>query len=189
MWRRGGSASREGEIAFDLVAVIDDDQAFDRWYQMTAPRVYAYLYSRTGSVSVAEELTQETFIEVVRNPKGFDGRSDPVPWVIGVARHRLSRHFRRTKRDDGRATSLVREIELTADDRDTRRIEEREQVAMAMNALVPDQRAALMLRFVDDLSVRQVAKVIGRSEDATESLLRRARQTFEEAYRGVERAT
>jgi hypothetical protein len=54
MWRRGGTASRESETTFDLAAVIDDDYAFRRWYDMTAPRVYAYLYSRTGSVSVAE---------------------------------------------------------------------------------------------------------------------------------------
>jgi RNA polymerase sigma factor (sigma-70 family) len=113
-----------------------------------------------------------------------------VPWVIGVARHRLSRHFRRTKLDDNRATSLVREIEvLGSDDSDWRRFEDREQLTIAMNALVQDQRAALMLRFVDGMSVKEVAKAIGRSEDATESLLRRARQTFEQAYRGGSRAS
>ena len=58
-----------------------------------------------------------------------------------------------------------------------------------MAALPSDQRAALMLRFLDDLPVKEVAAVIGRSEDATESLIRRARRAFEDAYRGVDRAS
>src|SRR5437879_2979415 len=51
MCRRGRTASRESETTFDLATVIDDDYAFRTWYDMTAPRVYAYLYSRTGSAS------------------------------------------------------------------------------------------------------------------------------------------
>jgi RNA polymerase sigma-70 factor (ECF subfamily) len=186
IWRRGGTASRESETAFDLAAVIDDDIAFRHWYDMTAPRVYAYLYSRTGSASTAEELTQETFIEVVRKPRTFDGRSDALPWVIGVARHRLSRHFRRAKLDSGRSDNLVREIEVAGDDtRPWRTVEQRDDVMGALGALASDQRAALMLRFVDGLSVKGVATTLGRSEDATESLIRRARQAFETAYRGA----
>jgi len=189
MWRRGTTASRESETSFDLAAVIDDDYAFRTWYDMIAPRVYAYLYSRTGSAAVAEELTQETFIEVVRSPRSFDGRSDALPWVIGVARHRLFRHFRRTKLDDGRSGDLIREIEIRGeDDRSWRNMEQRDGVSSAMGALAADQRAALMLRFVDGLSVNEVAATIGRSEDATESLIRRARQAFEHSYRGADRA-
>jgi RNA polymerase sigma-70 factor (ECF subfamily) len=160
-------------------------RAFRRWYDMTAPRVYAYLYSRTGSASAAEELTQETFIEVVRSPRTFDGRSDALPWVIGIARHRLSRYFRRTKLDDGRSDELVREVEIAGEDtRPWRTIEQRADVVGALGGLPKDQRAALMLRFVDGLSVKAVADTLGRSEDATESLIRRARQSFEAAYRG-----
>ena len=188
MWNRGKTARAPSENAFDLAAVISDDYAFRNWYDMTVPRVYAYLYSRTGSATVAEELTQEVFVEVVRNPRTFDGRGDPLPWVIGVARHRLSRHFRRTKLDDRRASSLVREIEIAGeDDRSWRQMEQGGHVASAIGALAPDQRAALMLRFVDGLSIKEVAKTIGRSEDATESLVRRARQAFENAYRGSDR--
>ncbi|MEO8570615.1 MAG: RNA polymerase sigma factor [Chloroflexota bacterium] len=174
--------------AIDLAAIIEDDDAFRRWYNMAAPRIYAYLFSRTGSAELAEELTQETFIEVVRNPRSFDGRSDPIPWVIGIARHRLTRQFRRHKVEVDRSRKLVREIEVSRDDgAPWRRFEERDRLASSMDALQAEQRTALMLRFVDGLSVKDVAKTIGRSEDATESLIRRARQAFERAYRENER--
>lgn len=185
MWSRSKTAREPSETGFDLRAVIADDLTFRNWYDMTAPRVYAYLYSRTGSATTAEELTQEVFVEVVRSPRTFDGRQDVLPWVIGIARHRLGRHFRSSKLFDRRQASLVREIEIDGeDDRSYQRMEQGHEVADAMAALPADQRAALMLRFVDGLSIKEVAKYIGRSEDATESLVRRARQSFEQAFRG-----
>jgi RNA polymerase sigma-70 factor (ECF subfamily) len=187
MWRRARSASSDPG-GFDLAAVIDDDVAFRAWYDASAPRVYAYLMSRTGNVALAEELTQETFIEVIRNPRTFDGRSDPIPWLIGVARHRLARAFQRHRLDAERTVQVVQELELF--DRDSARgVDDRDDLGRAMAALPADQRSALMLRFVDDLPVRQVAAVLGRSEDATESLIRRARRAFEDAYRGVDRGS
>jgi RNA polymerase sigma-70 factor (ECF subfamily) len=182
-------ASDPGE-RFDLAAVINDDRRFRDWYDTAAPRIYAYAYGRTGSVAVAEEITQETFLEIVRNPRTFDGRSDPVPWLIGVARHRLGRYFRRVRLDEARAADLVREIQVV--DRGSfgpNPVDDRDEVAAAMGALAQDQRAALMLRFVDGLTVREVAQTIGRSEDATESLIRRARQSFEAAVQGGRRAS
>jgi RNA polymerase sigma-70 factor (ECF subfamily) len=174
---------------FDLAATIADDVAFRTWYDAVAPRVYAYVYARTGSVAVAEDVTQETFIEVVRRPASFDGRSDPVPWLIGVARHRLSRHFRALRRQDERTAELVREIHVVEPIAATARLDDREDLAAGLRALTTDQRAALVLRFVDGLSVRQVAATIGRTEDATESLIRRAREAFERVVRGDERAS
>jgi RNA polymerase sigma-70 factor (ECF subfamily) len=187
MWSRPKAARESSETGFDLAAVINDDNAFRTWYEMTVPRVYAYLYSRTGSVHVAEDLTQATFIEVVRDPGRFDGRLDALPWVIGIARHQLLRHLRRNRLDARREATLIREIEVEgADDVSWRQLEQGEAVSSAMNALAADQRAALMLRFVDGLSIKEVANAIGRSEDATESLVRRARQAFEKAYRGID---
>ena len=175
---------------FDLAAVIADDQAFRSWYDGVAPRVYAYAYARTGSIATAEEITQETFIEVVHRPASFDGRSDPLPWLIGIARHRLGRHFRSARRDEERAAELVKQIHVVeTGSAEPSAVDDRHELEMGLAALGQDQRSALMLRFVDGLSVREVAETIGRSEDATESLIRRARQAFEDAVRGGRRAS
>jgi RNA polymerase sigma-70 factor, ECF subfamily len=186
-WIRVRRGAPEPGKTFDLVAIVDDEQAFRRWYDETAPRVYAYLYSRTGSAATAEELTQETFVEVIRNPRNYDGRIDPVPWLVGVARHRLSHRFRESKRDDDRSRQMVRQIDVgRSDDSPWLQLERQDSVAAALDLLPRDQRAVLLLRFADDLTVREVARAIGRSEDATESLLRRARAAFESAYLGVD---
>lgn len=164
----------------DLATLVADDASFRAWYEAVAPRVYAYLYSRCGNVATAEELTQETFVEVVRNPRTYDGRADAVPWLIGVARHRLARylHSRAAEREPS-----VREIPPDiGGDGPSHAGEERELIRIALSRLPAIQRAALMFRFFDDLPVRDIARTLGRSEDATESLLRRARAAFEAAY-------
>lgn len=168
----------------DLRAVIEDDAQFRAWFERCMPRVYAYLLSRTGSKEIAEDLTQEVFLDAVRRPGTFDGRGDSLPWLIGSARNHLADHVKRHYRDRDRHEQLVREVRLgdsaaaawQAADR-------RVAIQVALESLPLPQRAVMTLRFLDDLTVKEIATRLGRSEDAIESLLRRARDSFERRYR------
>jgi RNA polymerase sigma-70 factor (ECF subfamily) len=168
-----------------LVAIVEDDRAFHDWYERTAPRVYAYLLSRCASDALAEELLQATFVEVVRRPATFDGRADPVPWLIGIARHQLARHYRQRHQGERWWHGMtVQEIEPVADGEEFHAARVGADIRTALQSLPVLQQAALVFRFLDGLSVRDVAAHLGRSEAATQSLLRRARIQFERAYRG-----
>ena len=170
---------------FDLVATIDDDRAFRAWYERTAPRVYAYLLSRTGSPAQAEELLQRVFVEVIRRPAAFDGRADAIPWLIGIARHQLGRQYReQAQADRWWRGGRVREISPMTGPPESRATDLALDIRAALQSLPTLQRAALVFRFLDGLSVRDVADHLGRSQAATESLLRRGRRQFELAYRG-----
>ena len=173
-----------------LSAIVEDDVAFRAWYERTAPRVYAYLLSRCGSVSIAEELLQAVFVEVVRHPATFDGRGDVIPWLIGIARHRLARHYREQGRQARWSTDAsIRPIDAAshdaaAHDASWQSADLRARIRFALDATPALQRAALILRFMDDLPIRDVARHLNRGENATESLLRRARERFEREFRG-----
>ncbi|HEX5038642.1 MAG TPA: sigma-70 family RNA polymerase sigma factor [Candidatus Limnocylindria bacterium] len=167
-----------------LAAVIADDEAFRAWYDAVLPRVYRYLAARCGGdESLAEELTQQTFVEAVRHAHRFDGRSDVVTWLCSIARHRLVDHWRRRGRDDRRHLRLVDEHRDRAD-APWHGSDARDAVESAVAALPADQRLALLFRYLDGMSVREVAVAIGRSEKATESLLARAREGFRRAHGG-----
>jgi RNA polymerase sigma-70 factor, ECF subfamily len=168
----------------DLAEVFADPNAFRRWYDAAVVRVYGYLHSRCGGdVALAEELTQQTFIQAVRHWQSFDGRSDAVTWLCSIARNKLVDHFRELDRQERRHLRLVvREIPVAGGVSVEKTVADREAIAAALRGLPALQRAALILRHVDDLSVREVASIIGRSEDATESLLRRARDRFRVGY-------
>ena len=168
----------------DLAGIVRDDARFRDWYDVTLPRVYRYLIARCGGdVTLAEELTQQTFVEAIRQRDRFDGRSDIVTWMCAIGRNKLVDHYRRNGRDLRRQERLILD-HLQATDVPWRAADTRDAVEAAMAQLPSDQRIALLFRYLDGLSVREVARAIGRSEKATESLLARGRECFLRAVGG-----
>jgi RNA polymerase sigma-70 factor, ECF subfamily len=182
-------APQPHERATAFARLFGDEPAFRRWYEAAAPRVYAYLYTRCGEdVELAQELTQETFLQVVRNRDSYAGNADSVTWLIAIARSRLGDHFRRLERDGRRHLRLIREIPPHEVDPDAQeRHTEGAHLRAALARLTPAQRAALVLRYLDGLSVREVAATLDRSEKTTEALITRARVAFRAEYEDRER--
>lgn len=165
------------ERARELVGIFSDPAAFRRWYEAAVVRVYGYLCGRCGGdENLAEELTQQTFIQAIERRDTYEGRSSDMTWLLAIARNKLTDHWRRLDREERRHLRLVvREIAIT-DDTARTSFEDREAVLAALRNLPALQRAAVVLCYVDGLSVREAAGVLRRSESATESLLSRARQ-------------
>lgn len=155
-----------------------DRARFEAFYDRALPMVYGYLWRRCGrDENVAMDLTQETFLGAVRALQLGVAVEEPLAWVMSIARRRLVDHYRRREVRQ-RAYPL-------AQTRDTPQVETSVAEARLMSALeaVPHHyRLALVLRYVDDLSVEKVAGLLGRSPVATESLLARARAALAKAY-------
>jgi RNA polymerase sigma-70 factor (ECF subfamily) len=168
----------------ELRLAFADELAFRSWYDRVMPRVFAYLVSRSGgNRELAEELTQQTFVAAVSERHRFDGRSDSVTWLCGIARHKLADHFRAREREERRQIQLeVREIVVGGDTDAWASADERDAISAALERLPVAQRAALLFADLDGLPVRDVARLLGRREGATQSLITRARQGFRSAY-------
>ena len=152
---------------------------FVELYERTLTDVYSYLASRVGDRGIAEDLTQEVFVVGARRAAAGDGVD--LPWLIGVARHKLVDHWRARGRED-RNLALAHAMTRTpADDTD---IVEPGPAARVLADLNPVYRAALVLRHVDGLTVGAVADYLGRSIEATEQILSRARAAFRHRYQG-----
>jgi RNA polymerase sigma-70 factor (ECF subfamily) len=173
------------EQATSFATLCADDRAFTAWYDAALPRVYGFVYGRTGGDTVlAEDVTAQAFLEAIRARRSFDGRSDPVTWICSIARNRLIDHYRRERRDQARhLRMLVTEVPMD-DAAAWERVEDRDSAMSSLAALPPIERTALILRYVDGYSVRETAHLIGRSEAATESLLMRARDRVRSAFPG-----
>lgn len=176
------------ERAREFRALFESERAFRAWYDRALPKVFGYAYDRCGGVrSVAEELTQETFVEAVRSRDRFDGRSDPVTWLCAIAGHKLADHWRRLHREERRRLRLV--ADPLGDDPDEaawRATEDRALVLEALRSLPAMQQAAMALHYLDDLPVAEVAHRLGRSASAVESLLSRGREAFRRALATAE---
>jgi RNA polymerase sigma-70 factor (ECF subfamily) len=177
------TVAREGN---ELRLALADERTFRAFYDRAMPRVFAYLVSRSGGDrDLAEELTQQAFVAAIAQRHTFDGRSDPVTWLCGIARHKLADHFRRLERDERRQLQLeVREIAVDGESSAWGAADERSAIDAALAVLPVAQRAALLFVDLDDRPVREVARLLGRSEGATQSLVTRARSNFRRVYAG-----
>lgn len=188
--RRGGSAVTSASApaargATELDLAFTSERAFRAWYDAVLPRVYGYVMAHAAAgPELAEDITQQTFVEALRDHDRFDGRSDVVTWLCAIARHKLADHYRRLDREERRQLRLeVRAIETgDADVAPWSAVEDRELVQRALATLPPLQRAALLFRYLDGSSTREIASALHRSESAVESLLSRARTNFRFAF-------
>ena len=174
----------EPDRRLELERIFGDEGAFRSWYEVAARRLYAYLFGRCGGdASLAEDLTQQAFLQAVRHRDSFDGRSDPMTWLIAIGRNRLIDHLRQQEREERRRLRLVvREIPASRSSGTMRSHDERADIVDALRRLPAGQRAALILHHVDDLSIREVATTLHRTEGAVEALLSRGRARFREIY-------
>jgi RNA polymerase sigma-70 factor (ECF subfamily) len=164
---------------------LAEAEAFRAFYGLALPRVYGYFFSRCGgSAPLAEDLTQETFIAAVRELRKERKVDEPIAWVIGIARHKLLDHYRSKEREE-------RVIERAIEEEDAKAVDpwpdpgtetERQRAIAALGAVPAGQRAALILRYMDGLGVPGVAKALGKSVHAAESLIARGRQNFRRAF-------
>ena len=184
--KKSGTARRRARLPDDDKGVtyqkVRPDPAFGllKLYDDALPHVYGYLLARCGDTSLAEDLTAESFlaaVHAVRKP----GAPDPsIPWLIGVARHKLADHWRRAEREQ-RGLRLLDSEPARVDDPWEEAVD-RIRAREVLGQLGPHHRAALTLRYLDGLPVPEVARHLDRTVHATEALLVRARAAFRRSY-------
>ena len=167
------------------MAQADDEQRAELLdlYDDALPDVYGYLQRRCRNRAIAEDLTTEVFLAAVESIRRRVVADVTVAWLIGIARHKLVDHWRRTERDDRKLRSVAAEPAPVDDPWDIHL-----DVLTARDVLGElggHHRAALTLRYVDDLPVNDVALALGRTVHATEALLVRARRAFRARYEEV----
>jgi RNA polymerase sigma-70 factor, ECF subfamily len=158
-----------------------DRSAFLDFYDETLPYVYGYLSARCGNRTLAEDLTAETFLAAVDAVRKAEPPAMSRAWVLGVARHKLVDHWRRQTREERRLELVASAAAVEADESWDARLDA-VLVRRCLDQLAAQHRAALMLRYLDDLPVPDVASLLGRTVHATEALLVRARAAFRRAY-------
>ena len=80
---------------------------FLAFYDEALAQVYGYLYARCNRTAVAEDLTAETFLAAVDAVRRDNPATVSLPWIIGVARHKLVDHWRRLTRETSGLRALA----------------------------------------------------------------------------------
>jgi RNA polymerase sigma-70 factor (ECF subfamily) len=153
-------------------------EEFRAFYRRHVSSVYGYLLRLcAGNTATAEDLTQDVWFALVEElRRGRSERAD-VRWLIAVARSRFIDHARRERR-------ALSKLALLSEPAGPDSAPTGNEVLTGLAALPALYRAVLVLRYVDDLPIAEVAATIGRDVGATSSLLFRARSKLREIGRG-----
>jgi RNA polymerase sigma-70 factor (ECF subfamily) len=166
-------------------AVAEHGRALVGLYDEALEAVYGYLKPRCGDPALAEDLSAEAFLAACDAIERLQVSTVTIGWLIGIARHKLVDHWRRQARDERHLRAVADLVEVTADPWDAQI--DAAVIERTLASLSSINRAALTLRYLDGLSVAQVAELLGRTIAATDQVLARARSSFRYHYGGEAR--
>lgn len=166
----------EAEKDIVLAAQKGDALSFGRLYDHYVKPIYRFIAVKVSVRQEAEDLTHEVFLAAWQKLPSFTFQGFPFSsWLYRIARNRVIDHYRTKKQHadigevDEKLLGVIDSHEAGVDSALTLR-----KVYGAMKELTADQQDVLLLRFVDDLSPKEIAEVLDKSEGSVRIIQHRA---------------
>ncbi|MGC9334641.1 MAG: sigma-70 family RNA polymerase sigma factor [Anaerolineae bacterium] len=156
-----------------------DRQAIAELYRAHVDTVYRYVYTRVRDEQLAEDLTAQVFLQAIEGLPGYEVTGAPfMAWLYRIAHARVVDHYRRQGR---RQEVSLPETLVSEGPRPEDFVEAEADWAMAIDLLAQltdDQQDVMILRFIGEMSLDQVAKTLGKTLGAAKALQYRALATL-----------
>lgn len=171
----------DGEL---VAAARKDPRKFGALYQRYVTPVFRYLYSRSGDAHEAEDITAQTFLAAFETFARYRGDGRFAAWLFGIARNKAVDAYRRRRTD----LPLEEAVEKHSESdplANAVRSEQSAALARLIRALDADEQEILRLRYLGELSFRDMARLLKGSEEAikktTYRLLARLQSQLEDS--------
>jgi RNA polymerase sigma-70 factor (ECF subfamily) len=169
------AGSSPAEAALIHATVAGDARAFDSLVQLYGARIFSYLHRMTRQPQDAEDLAQQTFVKAYHGLHRFDTNRPLIGWLLTIARRTALNHFRSARRWE----PMPEEVPAT-EASPAQQAEGQDQVddlwARARRSLSPREYEVLWLRFAEELSVAETARVVGLTQTHVKILVFRSRK-------------
>ena len=150
----------------------DDMDSFGLLYDEYIEKIFNFVYHRVGSKELAEDLTSQTFFKALKNINSFDGEYFSA-WIFRIARNTVIDHYRTHKTSEDLENfpdlTAFKDLEKEVDDKKTL-----EEVKKFLKTLKPEQEEIIIMRIWDQLSYKEIAEIIGKSESSCKMMFSRA---------------
>lgn len=155
-------------------------QDFTLLYRRYARKVFAKCISMLGDEALARDATQDIFIKVLLNLSRFNEQSSFSTWVYSITYNYCIDMIRKKKKipllfteDVGKVGQEVAEAEIP----DSVLLEmKQDRLEKVLDRLPPGDKAILLMKYIDDLQIRDIAEVLGKTESAIKMQIMRAKQ-------------
>jgi RNA polymerase sigma-70 factor (ECF subfamily) len=186
---------KEADERLLIEAAQKDPACFADLYEINFERVYAYVVKRVGNRVETEDVTSEVFHQALANLKRFEWRGIPfAAWLFRIAANLISDRWQRSGRevldDSGHIESAQsKSVQIKSGQVSPAEIEEVEQRATLyrlVDTLPAEQRRVVVLRFVEQKSIKEVAQEVRKTEGAVKQLQFRALTSLRARMEGAD---
>ncbi len=169
------SRRRLFEQAVVLRAQAGDRAAFHELVEQYQKRLTYFVHRLVGSGETANDLLQEIWLDAFRKLGKLESAAAFRVWIYRIAHHRAVRHLRRKNVESRGHEHLLETISDDSSDDELELLENVELVHHALERLSFEHREALTLRFIEDMSIGEIARVAECSEGTAKSRLHYAK--------------
>jgi RNA polymerase sigma-70 factor (ECF subfamily) len=158
-----------------------DEAAFVEVYQRHRQTVFGFAFRLLGSVEIAEDITHDCFLSLIKNTERFDAtKASLKTYLLAAARNLAAKHFHKT---NGNICfeDLTEEPFLSENNLPLKRLLDEELTLIVQDAIAqlsPLQREALILFEYEELSHTEISKVVGEEVNVIKQRLHRARMSL-----------
>jgi RNA polymerase sigma-70 factor (ECF subfamily) len=175
---------KEADERLLIEAAQKDPARFADLYELNFERVYAYIVRRVQDRAESEDLTADVFHQALANLKRFEWRGIPfAAWLFRIAANLISDRWQRSGREVSDDTAIemaqVSPVEIEE-------VERRATLFRLVETLPEEQRRVVVLRFVDQKSIKEVAREVKKTEGAVKQLQFRALTSLRARMEGAD---
>ncbi len=166
----------DGEEKLIKDAIRGSSSAFGVLYDHYQPMIYRFVLVKVAGRAEAEDITHQTFLSAWQNVRTYKHRGHPFSsWLYQIARNQVIDHYRAKKGDVSidavDPEYFVAQASITMDLAGKL---EMEKVRQAVQKLKPDYQDVIIMRFIEDISLKETALAMGKSEGAVKLIQHRA---------------
>ena len=160
---------------------------FDQLYSRYINKVYSKCISLLKDEGKAEDATQEIFLKIFLNLSKFNHKSKFSTWVYSISYNFCIDYIRKSKKSRNLFSSEENEGKEVIDEVDDSALLEMEvgRLKIVLEKLPVDDKAVLMMKYQEDLSIREISQIIDKSESAVKMKIKRAKHKSQKVYREV----
>lgn len=145
--------------------------------------IYSFVLSRTcGNEQITEDIVQETFLIAWKQLNYFRRKSSYSTWLCGIAKNKLYEEYRKQVRGSNNVTLDSEISDNMPSDINVEKIiineEQRKSIIEILHKLNPMYRNCLILKYMDECSIKEMANIFGKTPKAIDGILQRAKKSF-----------
>jgi len=171
---------------YDRILIEDilkgDIDSFEKLINKYQRVVYGYLLKMTFSREEAEDITQEVFIKVYNNLYKYNGSSRLITWILKIAVNEFKTQYKKRKRANyTNHEELFKDIPCDISDLPEVALEMKEsgsELMMVLESISLEQKNALILRYIQGFSFKEVGEIMGISTEAAKMRVQRAKENL-----------